>query len=74
MLRKILIFILVIILFFAAYFFVGKPEPAEKIAWGVNFSQQYAKDLGLDWQENYLAFSDWNENRSLARVPCAQLD
>lgn len=43
---------------FGAYFFLGKPPLAEKIVWGVNFSQKHAQLLDLDWQENYLALLD----------------
>ncbi len=37
------------------FFFIGKPPQAEKITWGVNFSQKHAENLGLDWKETYLA-------------------
>lgn len=47
--------ILIIILFIAGYFFIGKTEPAKVITWGVNFSQKQANDLGLDWKETYSA-------------------
>jgi hypothetical protein len=50
------IFIILLILF--CYFFIGKPKPAEKITWGVNFSQKHAENLGLDWKETYLALLD----------------
>ncbi|MCD6429079.1 endo-1,4-beta-xylanase [bacterium] len=48
------------ILFIAifCFFFVGKAKPAEKITWGVAFSQKHAELLGLDWKENYLAILD----------------
>jgi len=48
------IFCVGFILFFV-YFFIGQPKPAEKINWGVNFSQKHAQYLGLDWKETYLA-------------------
>lgn len=35
--------------------FIPKPDNARNISWGINFSQKYSKDLGLDWKENYLA-------------------
>ncbi len=44
------------VLFWA--FFLGKPPQAEKITWGVNFSQKHAQNLGLDWKETYLALID----------------
>jgi len=40
------------------FFFVGKTKPAEKINWGVAFSQKHAECLGLDWKESYLAILD----------------
>lgn len=57
-LRNILFGILILCLLFAGYFFIGKTEPAEDIIWGVNFSQKHARDLGLNWQEAYLALLD----------------
>lgn len=52
------IFFGILILFFSCYFFVGSVPETEDISWGVNFSQKQAKDLGLDWQETYLALLD----------------
>jgi len=57
-LKLILLGFLVFVLFFISCFFIGETKPAEKIAWGVNFSQKHSRDLGLDWQENYLALID----------------
>lgn len=45
-------------LFFFGYFFIGKSRPAEKMVWGVDFSQKHAKYLGLDWKKVYLAVFD----------------
>ncbi len=56
--RRIIFFILIIFLVFAGYFFIGSPPQAEKINWGVNFSQKHSQNLGLDWKENYLALLD----------------
>jgi len=56
--RKIILSILIIFLAMVAIFFIGKPPQAEEIIWGVNFSQKHARDLGLDWRENYLALLD----------------
>lgn len=42
----------------AAFLFVGEAEPAEHITWGVTFGHSQAEDLGLDWQETYLALLD----------------
>src|SRR5579863_4448392 len=36
------------------YFFVG-PAPQKNITWGVDFSQMEAEQLGLNWQQLYLA-------------------
>lgn len=41
-----------------AFFFVGKPLKAERISWGVNFSQKHAEALGTDWKESYSALID----------------
>jgi hypothetical protein len=46
------------VLSFFCFFFVGKAKPAEKIEWGVVFSQKHSQLLGLDWKENYLAILD----------------
>ncbi len=46
----------IVVLF--VFFFVGKARPAEDIRWGVNFSYKHAENLGLDWQETYLALLD----------------
>lgn len=40
------------------FLFVGKPPQAESMAWGVNFSQKHAINLGLNWKETYLALLD----------------
>jgi hypothetical protein len=50
-----LISLFLFILSFFCFFFVGKAKPAEKIEWGVVFSQKHSQLLGLDWKENYLA-------------------
>lgn len=55
---KILFWLLVLFLALASYFFVGLQPKAEKIVWGVNFSQKHANNLGLDWREAYLAILD----------------
>ena len=56
--KKILLAFLIILLLFAGYLFIGSAPQAEKIIWGVNFSQKQAENLGLDWQETYLALLD----------------
>jgi hypothetical protein len=57
-LKRIILFILVFLLLFAGYLFIGSPPQVEKITWGVNFSQKHAQNLGLDWKETYLALLD----------------
>ncbi len=49
------LFFLAIFLLFAAYLFWGSTEPAEKITWGVNFSQKQAESLDLDWQDVFIS-------------------
>ncbi len=57
-LKTIFLIILVSALLFFGYLFIGKPPQAERITWGVNFSQKQAELLGLDWKETYLALID----------------
>ncbi len=57
-LKTILVGILIIFLILIAYFFIGKPKEADKVVFGINFSQKHSKELGLDWKENYLALLD----------------
>ncbi len=57
-LKRILFSFLILLLIFGGYLFIGTPPRAEKIVWGVNFSQRHAENLGLDWKENYLALLD----------------
>jgi len=57
-LKRIILFLLVFLFLFLAYLFIGSPPQAEKIVWGVNFSQKHAQNLGLDWKETYLALLD----------------
>lgn len=55
---RVLFIILILILIFAGYFFVGKASEAEEIKWGVNFSHKHAEDFSLNWKEVYLALLD----------------
>ena len=57
-LKLILLGLIVLIVFFKGFLLIGFPPQAEKIAWGVNFSQKHSQLLGLDWKENYLALLD----------------
>jgi hypothetical protein len=56
--NKILIGLLVALVVGIGWFFVGNAAQSENIVWGVNFSQTYAQDLGMDWKETYLALLD----------------
>ena len=40
------------------FLFAGEAPRTESVAWGVNFSQKHAINLGLDWKETYLALLD----------------
>ena len=57
-LKYLLALFFLFIIFSFCFFFVGKPKPAERIEWGVVFSQKHSQLLGLDWRENYLAILD----------------
>jgi len=54
----IVILISLFILFIISFIFIGSAPRAEKISWGVNFSQKQAVLLGLDWRKVYLALLD----------------
>jgi len=56
--KYIAIALLAIVIFVFSFFFAGSYEPREDIRWGVNFSHKHAENLGLDWQETYLALFD----------------
>src|SRR3989338_2219651 len=54
-------FLLALVFLFTALFlflFAGEAPRTESMAWGVNFSQKHAINLGLDWKETYLALLD----------------
>ena len=55
--KMIFVFGVILILIFC-YFFIGAPPQAKEVTWGVNFSQKHTENLGLDWQETYLALLD----------------
>lgn len=38
--------------------FLFPTQPAQKIIWGMNFSQKQSQNLGVDWRANYLALLD----------------
>lgn len=54
----ILVVLVVLLLTSFCFFFVGKPEPAEEMVYGVSFSKPFAERLGLDWKEVYFAILD----------------
>ncbi len=56
--KRIFFILLIFLLLFAGYLFIGTPPEAKEINWGVNFSQKHAQDLGIDWKEAYLALLD----------------
>jgi hypothetical protein len=39
-------------------FFIYRPKPLNDINYGVNFSDKYARELGLDWQDAYIKVLD----------------
>jgi len=55
---KIIFIVIIIVIFVAGYFFVGTHPRAQKITWGINFSQKHASGLGLNWAQTYLALID----------------
>jgi len=55
---KAFILILLVVLIFLGYLFIGTPPQAKEQTFGVNFSQKHASLLGLDWQETYVALLD----------------
>lgn len=61
MLKKVLLGVLFFVIFFILLMsasMVGHAPERDDISWGVTFSQKYARDLGLDWQEAYIAMLD----------------
>lgn len=57
--KKIILgFFLFFFLSFFIYFFVGNVKEAEKINWGIVFSQKHAQLLGLPFKETFLAILD----------------
>jgi len=58
MIKKIMLYFLILLLIIVGFLFIGRPSEAENIVWGVNFSQKHTQGLGLDWQETYSALID----------------
>jgi len=72
MIWKILVLILIIWLIWFLKFAKHYPSPIDLQAkddfWGVTFSPKFAKEIGLDWQEVYLAVLDDLEVKNI-RLP-----
>ena len=65
--RKIIFIVLFVIL--AGFFYLSRPLPeSNKVFYGVTFSQIFSKQLGLDWQENFLAILDDLKVRKLRLI------
>ncbi|HHH14336.1 MAG TPA: hypothetical protein ENJ78_01355, partial [candidate division WWE3 bacterium] len=56
--RRFLLFIGFIIVLLSFLFFIFKPKVPKHINYGVNFSNKYAEELGLNWQDAYLEILD----------------
>lgn len=54
LLRLIIVFIIFIILSPFILFFFLRPKPQTQIIYGVNFSDKYATQLGMDWKTSYI--------------------
>jgi hypothetical protein len=55
MISLIILIVLILLAIIICYFYIGNPKKAEKITWGVDFSQMQTEILGLNWKEAYLA-------------------
>jgi len=53
--RYSLFLLLIIVVVPIIFFFLLKPKPQEDIIYGINFSNKYATQLGLNWKQSYLA-------------------
>lgn len=51
--KNIVFFLLIVFFVFISYLFIGTPPRAEKITFGVNFSQKHAQNFGLNWKKAY---------------------
>lgn len=51
--KNIVFFLLITLFVLIGYFFIGTPPRAEKITFGVNFSQKHIQNFGLDWKKAY---------------------
>lgn len=61
-LRRKIFLVIVLVIAAAFLFFIRKPsglaDNADDIQWGIAFSKPFAKEMGLSWQETYLAVLD----------------
>lgn len=56
--RMILLVTFAIVILPFVLFFIFRPKTQDSITYGANFSKKYAEELGLVWQEAYLAVLD----------------
>lgn len=56
--KKILLFVILIIIGLGLYLFTGHAKPVENIKWGVTFSKGYASDFEQDWRAMFSAILD----------------
>ncbi|MBD3282119.1 MAG: cellulase family glycosylhydrolase [Candidatus Portnoybacteria bacterium] len=57
-LKYFLIILIVFVLIFFMYFFIGKAEPVDDVEWGVTFSVRPVRDFGLDWKVVFMEMLD----------------
>lgn len=58
LIRLLFLFVILIATIPFLLFFILRPEVQKKINYGVNFSDKYATDLGLDWKDSYVEILD----------------
>jgi hypothetical protein len=68
--KKLFIFLIIILAILAAIFYLSRAPfgVTKDIKWGTAFSKPFAIEMGLDWQETYLAILDGLKPPSL-RLP-----
>jgi hypothetical protein len=54
----VILFIIFCLVGLLVYMFTGQAPPSSEIAFGITFSQVFAEEMGLDWQETYSAVLD----------------
>jgi len=52
--------VILILMIFGALFYLGRSaaDPNRQIAWGVTFSEKFAREMNLDWRQAYLGILD----------------